>query len=458
MKSTNCKAPIAADLRHDGFSGINGTEMAPGFYITTCLMGYGHLRAADNVAGLGRGQLIRVDRPPFASPSDAWILNAVQRLYHGVSRTAETRLRFLFRIMEKVEDIPEDSRRASLEYSRLAHFLLRMGVGGGLRRLGGSPRLHTFFLPGLACVYNRYPGKNYQLLCDADFHRVWAPIKPNEGDVTYLAPTEAGADRLLSYGVERERILVTGFPLPLANTGDRGLSVLQSDLRARLTRLAPRSDSPLRLVFALSGAGCYLKVLSAVIRELLPRLRDGRLALTVAVGDNLKAKKAVERWAGYHNAECRLPNADCPTEEERRKLTVCSGRLSLIRPSTLPFGNRHSAFGISILYSPDLLQAFSLFNQALRESDLLITKPGELVFYAALGIPQILLPPIGKHEVKNRAYLMKNGAAEDFPGPVSLATWLAARRADGTWLRAAESAFARLPKLGTFEINDLIRP
>ena len=260
------------------------------FYITTVLMGYGHLRAADNVAGLGRGRLVRVDQPPFANLADLWVWKSSQDLYHVVSRTVETRLRFLFRVLERIEDIPEDSKRASMEYSMLIRSLVRTGVGRGLRRLVNSsdngygdpaclPRLHTFFVPGLACVYNRFPGRNYQLLCDADFHRVWAPIRPNDGDVTYLVPTVAGADRLMSYGVAHERIVVTGFPLPVANTGGRDLDVLQSDLRARLERLAPQSDSPLRLVFALSGAGCYLILLKTLIRELLPELRSGKLTL-----------------------------------------------------------------------------------------------------------------------------------------------------------------------------------
>ena len=113
---------------------------------------------------------------------------------------------------------------------------------------------------------------------------------------------------------------------------------------------------------------------------------------------------------------------------------------------------------MTILYSPDVLEAFALFNRALRESDLLITKPGELVFYAALGIPQVLLPPVGKHEFKNRAYLIENSAALDLPGAESAGAWLLAQRANGAWRRAAESAFARLPKLGTFAINEIVRP
>ena len=218
------------DLRAEAISGIKPVAMNPDFYITTVLMGYGHLRAADNVAGLGRGRLVRVDRPPFASLPDIWVWKSSQDLYHVLSRTVETRLRFLFRVLERIEDIPDDSKRASMEYSVLMRALVRTGVGRGLRQLGAPagngtcpPRLHTFFLPGLACVYNRVPGKNYQLLCDADFHRVWAPIKPNDGDVTYLVPTAAGADRLISYGVAHERIVVTGFPLPVANTGGKDL-------------------------------------------------------------------------------------------------------------------------------------------------------------------------------------------------------------------------------------------
>ena len=405
--------------------------MIPDFYITTALMGYGHLRAADNVAGLGRGRLVRVDQPSFTSLVDVTVWKSSQDLYHVVSRTVETRLRFLFRVLERIEDIPDDSKQASMEYSMLVRLCVRMGVGHGLWRLTNPlnngrdgpmcpPRLHTFFVPALACVYNRLPGKNYQLLCDADFHRVWAPIRPNDGDVTYLVPTAAGADRLMSYGVSHERIDVTGFPLPVTNTGGRDLDVLQSDFRARLERLSPQSDSPLRLLFALSGAGCYLKLLKTLIRELLPELRSGKLTLSIAAGDNRKAKADIESHLAALNAG--------PTD------------------------------GVTILHSPDVLEAFALFNRALRESDLLITKPGELVFYAALGIPQVLLPPVGKHEFKNRAYLIENSAALDLPGARSAGAWFLAQRANGAWRRAAESAFARLPKLGTFAINDVVQP
>jgi hypothetical protein len=282
------------------------------------------------------------------------------------------------------------------------------------------PRLHTFFLPGLACVYNRVPGKNYQLLCDADFHRVWAPIRPNDGEVTYLVPTAEGADRMMSYGVAHGRIVVTGFPLPVANTGGRDMEVLQSDFRARLERLSPQSESPLRLVFALSGAGCYLNLLKTLIREMLPELRSGRLTLTIAAGDNLKAKCAIER----HLAELNVSAGD----------------------------------GVRMLYSRDVLESFALFNRRLRESDLLITKPGELVFYAALGIPQVLLPPVGKHEFKNRAYLFERLSAVDLPTIASVGAWFLTQRASGLWRRAAESAYVRLPKLGTFAINDAVRP
>jgi hypothetical protein len=445
--------------------------MKPDFYITTVLMGYGHLRAADNVAGLGRGRVVRVDQPPFTNLPDILVWKSSQDLYHAISRTVETRLRFLCRMLERIEDIPEDSKRASMDYSMLMALLIRMGVGRGLRRLSDAwdalpqgrtlrpgsgqapstssgqdpstssgqalrlgsgpgllagsghdcpPRLHTFFLPALACVYNRFPGKNYQLLCDADCHRVWAPIKPNDGEVTYLAPTATCADRLISYGVAHGRIVVTGFPLPLGNTGGKDLDVLQADFRARLERLSARSDSPLRVVFALSGAGCYLHLLKGLIRELFPELRGGKLTLCIAAGDNRKVKAEIELYLAALNAS--------PADR------------------------------VSILFSPDVLEGFALFNRALRECDLLITKPGELVFYAALGLPQVLLPPVGKHELKNRAYLIENGAAADLPGIESAGAWLLAQRANGLWRHAAESAFARMPKLGTFAINDVVRP
>jgi UDP-N-acetylglucosamine:LPS N-acetylglucosamine transferase len=180
-------------------------------------------------------------------------------------------------------------------------------------------------------------------------------------------------------------------------------------------------------VFALSGAGCYLILLKALIRELLPDLRSGKLTLCIAAGDNHKARAEIESHLAALNVRLTAEGG-CATSPD----------------------------GVKILYSPDTLESFGLFNRALRESDLLITKPGELVFYAALGVPQVLLPPVGKHEFKNRAYLMENSAALDLPGVESAGAWLLAQRANGAWRRAAESACERLPKLGTFVINDVV--
>ena len=45
---------------------------------------------------------------------------------------------------------------------------------------------------------------------------------------------------------------------------------------------------------------------------------------------------------------------------------------------------------------------FNTFNETLRETDILWTKPSELSFYAGLGIPIIIAPTIGSLEDFNK--------------------------------------------------------
>ena len=51
-----------------------------------------------------------------------------------------------------------------------------------------------------------------------------------------------------------------------------------------------------------------------------------------------------------------------------------------------------------------------MFNALMRETDVLWTKPSELCFYAGLGIPIVMSPPLGAHEEHNQTALMRAGA------------------------------------------------
>ena len=66
---------------------------------------------------------------------------------------------------------------------------------------------------------------------------------------------------------------------------------------------------------------------------------------------------------------------------------------------------------IKIIFSESLHEYLDLFNNALHETDILWTKPSELSFYCAFGIPIIMSPIIGSQEKFNRKWLQGNSGS-----------------------------------------------
>ncbi len=391
------------------------------YIITTALMGFGHLRAAHNISSLSGAPVIRVDRDPYVKRVDKLVWSAAQHVHTYASRDAESRNRIVYNWFESAMRIPGDHQSPSMTGSRFIFLLEKLGMGKAFLRAfdGRSPALlHTFYLEAMLSVYRGYPGRNYLLLCDTDFHRVWAPVDPVNRKIEYMVPMTKSADRLVSYGVPANRIHVTGFPLPPACTGTRNLMTLQSNFEIRRRRLSRNSTVPLTVMFPFSGAGAYSNVLADLVKTLLDRIRVGRIRLIVSCGDN---------EAAYGNAENLFVN----------------------------YGLDECEYA-EIMYDRNLFDSFDRFNEALKSVDLMITKPGEIIFYAALGIPMVFLPPIGAHEAANRDYLLGNKCAVEMGAVSDFARWLEESRRSERLLTLAEMGYRNLPKTGTFEVDEIV--
>ncbi len=385
-------------------------------------MGFGHLRAAHNILGLGNASLARVDRAPNVSTLDRFVWNSSLYFHTYGSRDAESRNRILYEWFERLMRIPEDHESPPLTESRFIRRLSQLGIGRlFFESLDGAlpTLLHTFYLHAMLSVYRDYQGKNYLLLCDTDFHRVWVPVNPTRGSLQYMVPITKSADRLISYGVPPRRIHVTGFPLPVANTGGPDLVNLRDDFDARRARLKSNSDTPLTVLFPFSGAGAYSNLLSELVMSMLDEVREGEVHLVVSCGDNEHALRS----AGKLFRDCGLGDSEFA----------------------------------EILFDGDLFASFDRFNQVLKSTDVIITKPSEMVFYAALGIPMLFLPPIGAHEAKNRDYLISSNCAVNLVNLKDFPKWLKKERREGRLLELAETGMERLPKHGTFAIDELVR-
>ena len=111
----------------------------------------------------------------------------------------------------------------------------------------------------------------------------------------------------------------------------------------------------------------------ACSRSLQPLIEEGRLRLCLVAG--VRAEVAASSAAG--SREAGLGAAD--------------------RAAAHPVGRTSTSY-------------FPRFNALLAETDILWTKPSEMTFFAALGLPLVLRGRSGVHERYNRRWAVENGA------------------------------------------------
>ena len=118
--------------------------------------------------------------------------------------------------------------------------------------------------------------------------------------------------------------------------------------------------------------------------------------------------------------------------------------------------SKNSSRYIEIIFEKDIESYFQKFNSALRKTDILWTKPSELSFYSALGLPIIISPPIGSQEEFNRRWLLKSGFGLQQENPNYINQWLFDWLNRGYLAEAAMEGFIEGEKLGTLKIKKII--
>jgi hypothetical protein len=425
-------------------------QAAPRAVLVAVAMGYGHLRAAHALADeLGR-EVLECDRPPLASAGEQRRWRRTRGAYELISRSLETPLAgpALRRLLEFITFIPQSYPARDLSAPnlgvRLLERLARRGFGAEL--LGYLERrqatlLTTFYAPAVIADLRGFP-RIVSVVTDSDLNRIWAQRFPFRTSIRYCVPSERAVSRLRSYGVPRERIHLTGFPLPPQLLGGPDLVVLRRNLAARLVRLDPRGafrgqaraelahflgtlpdaeeGRPPLLTFAVGGAGAQL----GIVRRFLPSLHgpvtQGLLRLALVAGARRDVARRLERWV--------------------RELGL----------------DDHLGRGLEIVCEDGFAAYYNRFNEVLAETDILWSKPSEMTFYGALGIPLVFSPPVGTHERHNRRWALHRGAGFKQENPALAWGWLREWLEEGTLAAAAWSAYQRLPKFGTYRIAEVL--
>jgi processive 1,2-diacylglycerol beta-glucosyltransferase len=324
----------------------------PRVLIVSASVGAGHNQAAGAIADCLRRDFPQarvevVDILTFAP----W---AFRTYYAGGYALAVSRFPRLYGLGFRLNDRPQTARRAPRERLRLWHE--RRHLRRFARYVVEDPPdliVHTHFLGapllGRLIRSGGLPTPQMLVVTDIRMHRFWY----SEGVCRWFAPAEPVAERLRQWGIEPQRITVSGMPVHPKWTAPL-------DRRRILADWSLPADRPIVLLSA--GAEFTCGPVGRIARGILATCDD--VFLAVLAGRN---KKLLARLS-------RLPEA---------------GR---------------SLAGIAFT---------DRVHELVAACSLMVTKAGGLSTAECLAkaTPMVLLPPVPGQEAGNAAYLAAHGAA-----------------------------------------------
>ena len=422
-------------------------------WIVAVDMGYGHQRAAYPLRNLSpNGKVLIANNYSGIPRKDFRIWNNGRKTYEFFSRTTGIPLvgKYIWGAFDKIQAIDQfyprrDLSRPSIQV-REEYRLIRGGFGKDLiEKLNKEniPLITTFFTISFMAEEHGFKNDIYTVICDSDISRAWVGLNPAKSRIKYFASCRRVVERLKLYGVPEKNIYLTGFPLPVENIGNNNLDVLKSDLKARIIQLDPEHhyrskygdtikkylpdmdqemgiSRPFTVTFAVGGAGAQRNLAKNILLSLRNKIINNEMNL------NLVAGSRSDVYSYFKKA-------------------IIDARL------VKQFG-----LNLNIVYAEHKDEYFKVFNECLRTTDVLWTKPSELVFYSALGLPIIMAPSVGSQEDYNRTWLKTIGAGISQQNPMYCSEWLFDWVKSGWLAEAAMAGFLDARQFGVRNISDVI--
>lgn len=432
-------------------------------YIVTVDMGYGHQRASyplEYMAATPKGwkrsgsNIIAANNYPGIPKKDLRSWDSSRSIYELISRFKKvpligTTAFAIMNYMQRIEDFyPARNLSKPILQLNQIYALIRGRKWGKhlIDELNKKPLplVTTFFATAFMAEEHGYTEEIYCLCTDTDISRAWAPKHPEKSRIKYFAPNKRVKERLMLYGVQEKHIFVTGFPLPIENVGARSTNhTLKQHLGCRISNLDPNgryqkkyqrtlqyylgerycnisNHHPFTVMFAVGGAGAQRDIGITILQSLHAEIDKGNIRLILVAG----SRKDVY---DYYRKEI-----------QRLEIEHCHEN------------------GVEIIYNADKMTYFAAFNEALKTTDVLWTKPSELSFYCGLGMPIIMSPTIGAQEEFNRTWLHSIGAGMEQLDPRYCNEWLTDWMESGWLAQAAMEGFMDAPRNGVYHIEDIV--
>lgn len=429
-------------------------------YIVTVDMGYGHQRAVYPLKDMAACPVGWTDATIITANNYGGIPNKDKRIWEGNRRAYETISRMkkipllgqgIFTAMDYMQRIDpfypkRDLSKPSFQLKQLYRLIRKKNWGKHLIEVLNQdplPMVTSFFGTAFFADEHGYKGDIYCLCTDTDVSRAWAPLDPEKSRIKYFAPTKRVKHRLMRYGVKEQHIFITGFPLPKENIGGRTAKTLKESLGCRIGNLDPEgryqkkyketldtylgkqycklsAKHPLTITFAVGGAGAQRELGTTILESLHNEIDAGEVRLNLVAGSRNDVYRYYEK-----------------------------------KVKELHLEKKHGGT-INIIFAKRKQDYFAKFNEALKTTDILWTKPSELSFYAGLGMPIIMAPTIGSQEQYNKAWLHSVNAGFEQEDPRYVNEWLFDWLESGWLAEAAMEGYLDAPRNGVYHIEDIV--
>lgn len=157
------------------------------------------------------------------------------------------------------------------------------------------------------------------------------------------------------------------------------VSNIEADCAARIKR--KENGKPMRFLLTIGGAGAQKEIFAAIIKYLLPYIKENKAALYVNVGDYRNVWDALIKEIPEMK-ELSTEHFDSWQDTEK----FAEDALDENKDVT----------GIHGFWHRNIFEAVYCTNLLMRSADVLVTKPSELAFYP---VPKLFIKRVGKHEM-----------------------------------------------------------
>jgi len=395
--------------------------------LVTAEMGFGHLRALYPFANNPDFEFFVLGQTDGSSKFEKRLWKFSLNSYEWASRFKRVPIigAIIYWLMNGLLSIPNRNKKISkVEYSlpyQLLELIIKLGLCKNLINSTKSKAvvLTSFYAPVVALSKKKV--SVFCQICDADLSRVWVSRKKSISTTHYFAPCKKAANRLLLYSVNPNNIHLTGFPLPKKLIGESSENVATQNYLKRKKYLSiPHqisSNSPLEIAYIVGGAGAYSKIGKEIALSFRDEINKGTVVLYLVAG----IKKSI------------IDDYNAFIEKE--------------------FSESHS---IRLVYGVDQNDYFNKFTDLMANIHIIWTKPSEIVFYSALGIPIIMTDPLGPQEKANREWLIESGAGIDQYLSKHTNLWVINRLNKGIFYEMTCNGWENGIRSATYKIPEII--